>query len=625
MLEEMTLCEEVFHTAGGVAYADFITDDHRETWPIRSKRFRTWLRRCYYHATGAAAGATVIGSALDLLEARAQFNAPERAVSIRVAEHAGRLYLDLADEHWRAVEIGADGWRVIECPPVRFRRVAGMLPLPVPEGGGSIDALQSFLNLSNQNDFVLVVAWLLATLRSSGPYPLLAISGEQGSAKTVLSKLLRALIDPNAAPVRALPREERELMIAANNGHLLAFDNLSGLPPWLSDALCRLASGGSFAVRQLYTDDEEVLFKAARPTLLNGIEDIIGRSDLADRAIFLTLAPIGEEQRRSETELWREFELARPRSSGVLLDAAAQGLRAVGSVHLDRLPRMADFALWATACETALWPAGTFTRAYAANRKTAIEGIIDADPIAACVRDFMSEPAPGRVALPTFCRPALNAGQTSDSIGWPKNPRALAGHLRRAQTFLRALGIDIAFSREGRAGSRVIRMRTSVENTVSTVSSVSSVAMAGPNPGSEQQSSANPVCDDKYQPGVPNPAKCPVRLQTMLTVLTKSHLSFSGDWDESYWRGHCRPNSRRRLKPLLRRSTGAFEAAIIAVTRPEPPWIASCCSDLLCYCDGYVLRPPLRPIPCKFKPSHKSHRELRAATPAFWRVTQPVA
>jgi len=130
-------------------------------------------------------------------------------------------------------------------------------------------------------------------------------------------------------------------MIAANNGHLLAFDNLSGLPAWLSDALCRLASGGSFAVRQLYTDDEEVLFKAARPTLLNGIEDIVGRSDLADRAIFLTLGPIGEEQRRSETELWREFELARPAIFGALLDASAHGLRAVGSVPLGRLPRMA--------------------------------------------------------------------------------------------------------------------------------------------------------------------------------------------------------------------------------------------------------------------------------------------
>src|SRR5947209_9343148 len=227
MLNDMMLCEELFHTPSGVAFADFITDGHRETWPIRSKRFRTWLRRCYYHATGAAPSAVAIRSALDLLEARAQFDASERGVSIRVAEHAGRLYLDLADEHWRAVEIGADGWRVLGCPPVRFRRPPGMLPLPVPEQGGSIESLNSFLNLASRDDFVLIVAWLLAALRSGGPYPLLAVSGEQGSAKTVLSKLLKALIDPNAAPVRSLSREERELMIAANNGYLLAFDNLS--------------------------------------------------------------------------------------------------------------------------------------------------------------------------------------------------------------------------------------------------------------------------------------------------------------------------------------------------------------------------------------------------------------
>src|SRR6266576_320070 len=179
-------------------------------------------------------------------------------------------------------------------------------------------------------------------------------------------------------------------MIAANNGYLLAFDNLSGLPIWLSDALCRLASGGSFAVRQLYTDDEEVLFEAARPILLNGIEEVISRPDLGDRAIFLTLAPIGEAQRRLESELWREFEVAHPRMLGALLDAAVHGLRIVGRAHLDRLPRMADFALWATACETALWPAGTFARAYAANRRAAIESIIEADPIATCVRDILA-------------------------------------------------------------------------------------------------------------------------------------------------------------------------------------------------------------------------------------------
>src|SRR6516164_8171737 len=390
MLEDMALCEDVFHTASGVAFADLVIDCHRETWPIRSKRFRSWLRRCYYQETGTAPSGSAVASALDLLEARAQFDAPERAVNIRVAEHAGHLYLDLADEHWRAVVIGPEGWRVIGCPPVRFRRTPGMLPLPVPERGGSIEPLRSYLNLSNRDDFVLVVAWLLAALRPRGPYPLLAISGEQGSAKTVLSKLLRSLVDPNEAPVRTLPREERELMIAANNGHLLAFDNLSGLPPWLSDSLCRLASGGSFALRRLYTDDEEVLFKAARPIVFNGIEDIIGRADLADRAIFLMLAPIGEAQRRSETELWREFERARPAILGALLDAVAHGLRALASIQPDRLPRMADFTLWATECESALWPISTFSHAYAANRKAAIEGIIDADPVAAFVQELMA-------------------------------------------------------------------------------------------------------------------------------------------------------------------------------------------------------------------------------------------
>src|SRR6266566_5255744 len=186
MLIDMALREELFHTATGT-FADIVVDGHRETWPIRSKRFRGWLRRRYYQATGDAASAAEIRSALDLLEARAQFDGPERPVHVRIAEHAGHIYLDLADEEWRAVDIRLDGWRVIGSPPVRFRQPAGMLPLPVPQQGGSIEFLNSFLNLASRDDFVLIVAWLLAALRSGGPYPLLAISGEQGSAKTVLS------------------------------------------------------------------------------------------------------------------------------------------------------------------------------------------------------------------------------------------------------------------------------------------------------------------------------------------------------------------------------------------------------------------------------------------------------
>jgi hypothetical protein len=460
MLNDIGLCEGLFHTASGTAFADILVDAHRETWPIRSKRLRAWLRRCHYRATGEAASAAQIASALDLLEARAQFDGPERAVHIRIAEHCGHIYLDLADEHWRAVDIGPDGWQVIERPPVRFRRAAGILPLPAPARGDSIEALNSLLNLASRSDFVLVVAWLLAALRHGGPYPLLAIAGEQGTAKTVLSKILKALIDPNAAPVRSLSREERELMIAANNGYLLGFDNLSGFPAWLSDGLCRLATGGSFAVRRLYTDDEEVLFEAARPILLNGIEDVITRPDLGDRAICLTLAPIEEKNRRPEAEVWREFELARPGILGTLLDAVVHGLRGINQVQLNHLPRMADFARWAAACETAFWSPGTFAAAYAANREAAVERILEADPVATSVRSIMSDRTFWTGSASDLLRLCAQSTREDASVtpSWARTPRVLAARLRRAQTFLRALDIEIVFSREGRSGERTIRM-----------------------------------------------------------------------------------------------------------------------------------------------------------------------
>jgi hypothetical protein len=458
----LPVCTEFFHTVAGTAYADLVIDGHRETWPIRSRRFRAFLRRSYYRAAGTAASAAVINGAIDQLEARAQFDGPERLVHIRVAEHNGVLYLDLADSQWRVVEVTPASWQIISAPPVRFHRPPGLLPLPAPQSGGSILALQALLNLTSYDDFILVVAWLSAAMRPAGPYPLLALAGEQGSAKTVTCKILKALIDPSIAPVRTLPRDERELMIAANNIHTLAFDNVSGLPAWLSDALCRLASGGSLAVRQLYSDDAEVLFEAARPMLLNGIEDVIRRPDLADRAIVLTLPPISDAQRRPEAELWAEFELARPSILGALLDGVAHGLARRSGLRRRSLPRMADFALWAAACETALWPAGTIARAYRANRQAILESVIEADPVATCVRDLMANRDQWAGTASDFLLAADKLLRQQASIrrpDWPRTPRALAGRLRRAQTSLRAVGIDIAFHREGRSGSRMIRMR----------------------------------------------------------------------------------------------------------------------------------------------------------------------
>src|SRR5262249_19021261 len=155
----------------------------------------------------------------------------------------------------------------------------------------------------------------------------LAVTGEQGSAKSTLLRLLRALIDPNVAAIRSFPHDERDLIIAASNGWLPCFDNASSIPIWLSDALCRLATGGGFATRTLYENDEETIFNAMRPVCVNGIEDVVNRGDLADRAIALVLPRIAEEQRKTEAALWHAFERERPAILGALLDAVSGALR----------------------------------------------------------------------------------------------------------------------------------------------------------------------------------------------------------------------------------------------------------------------------------------------------------
>jgi hypothetical protein len=458
----VALAEEadLFHSADRTAYADLMIEDHRETWPIRSKGFRQWLARQYYDAEEGAPGSTALQSALGVIEAKANYGAPQRVVHVRIGGLENTIYLDLCDEQWRAVEIDTTGWRVVSSPPVRFRRAPGMQPLPVPVAGGSIANLRSFLNIKSDADFVLVVAWILAALRNRGPYPVIALSGEQGSAKSTFSGLIRSVLDPNTAPLRALPREDRDLFIAASNGHVLAFDNVSGLPHWISDTLCRLATGGGFAVRQLYTDQDEILFEAARPAILNGIEDFVTRPDLADRSLFLTLSPIPERERRPEAELRAAFEAERPRILGVLLDAVVTGLNRLSQTRLEKLPRMADFALWAAACETAFWPAGTFEAAYRSNRDEAVDNVIDSDPIASAVRTMMA-------ARPDWSGTASDllvilfriAGEgVARSRSWPKTPRALAGKLRRAVTFLRKIGIEITFSREGYGRARIIHI-----------------------------------------------------------------------------------------------------------------------------------------------------------------------
>ena len=173
-----------------------------------------------------------------------------------------------------------------------------------------------------------------------------------------------------------------------------------------------------------------MLFESARPVVLNGIEEVINRPDLADRAIFLTLGPVSEKWRRPEKALWREFELQRPKILGAMLDIAAHGLRTCSDVRIEKWPRMADFALWSTACETAHWSPGTFGHAYSANRRAAIEGSIDADPVAAYVLEIMAARNSWTGTAADLLSVSVDRGSariSAEGTRWPRSPRALAG------------------------------------------------------------------------------------------------------------------------------------------------------------------------------------------------------
>ena len=189
------------------------------------------------------------------------------------------------------------------------------------------------MNVASEKDYVLLIAWMLSALRQQRTYPVLVLMGEQGTAKSTLSKMIRALVDPNFSPTRSLSKNEQDLLIAAKNSHMVAFDNASNLSDWQSDALCRLSTGAGLSTRSLYTNVDEVLFAGSRPILLNGINDFVTKSDLADRSIFLRLPVIDGTSRRTDEDLWADFDRHAPTIFAGLLDALVIGLQKQNSVY----------------------------------------------------------------------------------------------------------------------------------------------------------------------------------------------------------------------------------------------------------------------------------------------------
>jgi len=384
-----------------------------------------------------------------------------------------------------------------------------MLALPVPRGGGSLDELNEFLNLKSDDDRVLVSAAITYYMQPSGPYPVLCVHGEHGSAKSTRTKVIRSVIDPGTAPLSSAPRDERDLVIAANNSHLICMDNLSRLDAWLSDSICRLASGGGLRTRTLYSDTEETIFDAQRPIILNGIESLASRGDLVDRSLTIFLEPIPPESRREEKEFWAAFENARPRILGALLDAVVGGLRQVESgIRLERKPRMADFAVWCVAEEVPLgFAPGAFIAAYTKNRTDNNTLALESSPVASAIMAFMTTSTSwSGTATELLEKLAPLAGDAARQKGWPADGARLRKALPRVMPNLREAGVHIHVGhREGKSGRRVIRIERvqGVQNTVSTVSKVSDSrddAGGSPQPAEIPSALLSAVNASKHEP-----------------------------------------------------------------------------------------------------------------------------
>jgi len=334
-------------------FATFDNEGHKEHWSIDSKYFELVVRR-ELHELGIVPGSSQVNDLIDNLRAIAIFSGVKDKPYRRVAEKDGVFYYDLCNGKWEVVKIDAKGWTIETEPPVKFVRSTAALPQVTPRKNDTVKMVKvkDFINLED-SDWPLMAAYILAALNPTIPYPIAAINGEQGSAKSGLSEILKAIIDPHAIETRSAPKEEKDLWVATSSSHLLVFENLSCIPDWLSDAFCKISTGSAYASRSLYSNGEEFYLKARLPIMLNGIGDLATRGDLIERSIQFTLPTIPEAKRKPLKEIKEGFETIKPDLMGAIFTAISGGLSRLAQTakELTSLPRMADFAIWATACQ----------------------------------------------------------------------------------------------------------------------------------------------------------------------------------------------------------------------------------------------------------------------------------
>jgi hypothetical protein len=445
---------ELFHNARGNTFATFEHDGHKETWALGSTGFTDWLGFTAYTVLGFSPSESAIKQALTSLSGIAKYDGEAREVFMRAAPCDGGYMIDLGNDQWQTIKVTDVGWTIINEPEVRFTRSSTSSSLPIPTAG-NLSLLWKHVNVPKALR-PLLLAFILESWRPDTAYTVLAITGGQGSAKSSTHTRIRQLSDPNEVPLRSAPKTVQDVYVSAANNHQASFENMSNLSNALQDALCTLSTGGGFASRKLYSDNDESVIEVKRPIIINSITTVTTRPDLIDRTLSLCLPKIDDVDKKRDSQLDEEFERDAPQIIAGLLDLFVETLKRLPHINIERPPRMIDFAYLGEAMNQALGaPDGEFNRLYRTNRSESLANSLDSSPAALAVHEMMNKRRHLWEGTVGELKAKLDSNHRQDGEGWPKSPRGLSDTLRRMSPALSELGINIEFLGHQRQGAKI--------------------------------------------------------------------------------------------------------------------------------------------------------------------------
>ena len=471
---------DLFHDERGDGYAVTPHEGVRRTLKLRGREFRRWLAGTYYITTDKAANNEAIATALTVLEAKATYDGRQLELSNRFAMRDGVIHIDMADPKWRVVKVTANGWEIMDEAPVLFRRYSHQSPLPDPVHGGGLSDLHQHLAVKSDDDKLLLEAFLVASAFANVPRPAITFHGPKGASKTTSARILKSITDPSVTEFVDLGKSPADLAQVLDHHGVPCFDNLTSIPSWAADMLCRAVTGGAFSKRELYSDDADILMMFKRPMIVTGINIPTHAPDLLDRLLLIELEHIQPEKRLDEASFWTRFDADRPTLFGALLDGIAGALRHLPSVKLDRMPRMADFARVACAyAEHTGVGAGKMLDIIMRHTSRQTQEVLDADPVATALREFVQKRGTWTGTTSKLLELLNESQPTPRADGWPRQANSLSRKLNVLHATLSEVGINVRRQKEGSNRDRQVTLESIPDSSSASSASSKSPIHAG--------------------------------------------------------------------------------------------------------------------------------------------------